>query len=159
GDPGTAETAAERLTERFPGLKVAGTACPPPGFEDDPEALEYLLTDLRTADPDIVYVALGFPKQERLIARFRKDLPGTWWIGVGISFSYLAGTVRRAPGWARRLGVEWVFRLFQEPGRLWRRYLLHGIPFGFRLLGHAVARRLDSPQSSHDTKPPSSQES
>jgi N-acetylglucosaminyldiphosphoundecaprenol N-acetyl-beta-D-mannosaminyltransferase len=96
---------------------------------------------LARAQPDIVYVALGCPRQERLIERIRPAAPNAWYLGVGISFSYLCGAVRRAPGWMRKSGLEWVFRLLQEPKRLGRRYLREDIPFALRLGAHAVRAR------------------
>ena len=142
GEPGTAEAAAEVLRQRHPSLHVAGTYCPPMGFEDDPEPMQAISMKLTQAQPDIVYVALGSPKQERLIARMRPLLPGAWWMGVGISFSFLCGDVKRAPRWMQRMGLEWVHRLLQEPRRLARRYLVDDLPFAVRLLGGAAVRRL-----------------
>lgn len=141
GDPGTAEAAAEELRRRDPALRIAGTICPPPGFDRDPAQIAALEQALRDARPDIVYVALGSPKQEQLIGRLRAALPGAWWLGIGISFSFLAGTVRRAPRWVQRLGLEWLHRLVQEPRRLARRYLLQGLPFAARLLAVSAGRR------------------
>ncbi len=141
GDPGTAEAAAGRLRERSPDLRVAGCACPAVGFEEDPLQLEALRLQLVRAAPDIVWVALGSPKQERLIEQLRAHLPRAWWLGVGISFSFVSGQVRRAPRWMQVLGLEWVHRLIQEPRRLARRYLLEGLPFAVRLLGAALRGR------------------
>jgi N-acetylglucosaminyldiphosphoundecaprenol N-acetyl-beta-D-mannosaminyltransferase len=142
GDPGTAERAAAVLRERCPGLRVAGTACPPPGFEHDPAQLAALRTALAQAAPDIVYVALGCPKQERLIEALHAMLPRAWWMGIGISFSFLAGAVRRAPPWLQDAGLEWLHRMVQEPRRLARRYLVDGIPFALYLLAAAMASRV-----------------
>jgi len=146
GDPGTAEAAAKVLIERYPGMKIAGTYCPKIGFDSDSAAMLELSRTLIDAAPDIVFVALGSPKQERLIDRLRTKLPTTWWLGVGISFSFLCGDVKRAPKWMRKTGLEWIHRLIQEPGRLAKRYLVHGIPFAARLLGGSmckgVARKL-----------------
>jgi N-acetylglucosaminyldiphosphoundecaprenol N-acetyl-beta-D-mannosaminyltransferase len=142
GEPGTAEAAATRLVESAPGLVIAGTRCPPFGFERDPAQLEELRAALAAARPDVVFVALGSPKQELLIARLRDALPGAWWIGVGISFCFVAGTVRRAPRWLQRLGLEWLHRLVQEPRRLWARYLWSGPPFVVRLFAGALRGRL-----------------
>lgn len=141
GDPGTAEAAARILVERNAGLVVRGTACPAPGFEKDESSLRALRTQLVDAQPDIVYVALGSPKQERLIAELRPILPRAWWLGVGISFSFVTGDVKRASPLVRRLGLEWLHRLVQEPRRLFKRYLVHGIPFALRLLGASLWSR------------------
>lgn len=142
GDPGTAEAAGEILTRINPGLRLAGCYCPMPGFEKRTGDLEAIRKNLLAAQPDIVYVALGSPKQELLIERFRKLLPSAWWIGVGISFSFLAGDLKRAPIWLQRIGGEWIFRLIQEPGRMSKRYLVQGIPFALALLGKAAFYRL-----------------
>lgn len=145
GDEGTAEAAAEVLQARCPGLRIAGTDCPAPGFEADPERMRQLVGQLTAAQPDIVYVALGSPKQERLIGELRGELPGAWWIGIGISFSFLSGDVRRAPPWMQRVGLEWLHRLAQEPRRLARRYLVDGLPFAARLLVESAWRRVRRP--------------
>jgi exopolysaccharide biosynthesis WecB/TagA/CpsF family protein len=142
GDPGTAHASAEVLRKRYPGVKIAGTSCPPLGFESDPRQMKDLAAAVTACKPDIVFVALGSPKQERLIARLRDRLPGTWWLGVGISFSFLCGNVKRAPYWMRVMGLEWAHRLFQEPIRLFRRYLLQGVPFAMKLLGTSAWRGL-----------------
>jgi N-acetylglucosaminyldiphosphoundecaprenol N-acetyl-beta-D-mannosaminyltransferase len=141
GDPGTAEAAGRILVQRNPGLVVRGTACPAPGFERDELALRALRTQLAEAQPDIVYVALGSPKQERLIVELRQLLPRAWWLGVGISFSFVTGDVKRASPLVRRLGLEWLHRLVQEPRRLFKRYLVHGIPFAVRLLWSSLWSR------------------
>src|SRR5688500_15081476 len=142
GAEGTAEAAARVLIERFPALKVAGAFCPPVGFEDDPKRMADIVASLATARPDIVYVALGSPKQEKLIARLRPVLPEAWWLGVGVSFSFLCGDVRRAPRWMQRTGLEWVHRLVQEPRRLFKRYVVSGMPFAAALLGRAALRAI-----------------
>ena len=141
GAPGTAEAAASVLQHRCSGLKVAGTYCPRVGFQNDPDQMAGIERRLCEARPDIIYVALGSPKQEWLISRLRDRLPGSWWLGVGISFSFLCGDVRRAPRWMQRTGLEWVHRLVQEPRRLAKRYLIQGIPFaGSLFVGAALVR-------------------
>jgi N-acetylglucosaminyldiphosphoundecaprenol N-acetyl-beta-D-mannosaminyltransferase len=144
GDPGTADAAAKVLRDRHPTLRVAGTYCPPRGFDRDPDAVEAIGSRVREARPDVVFVGLGFPKQEHLIERIRPAWPRAWYLGVGISFSYLCGAVYRAPGWMRTSGLEWVVRLVQEPRRLGRRYLRDGIPFGLRLASLAARARIAS---------------
>lgn len=147
GEPGTAEAAARVLGSLYPGLVVAETYCPPVGFERQPEEMEAIRSALVSSRPDLVFVALGSPKQEYLIQSLRSQLPETWWIGVGISFSFVCGQVRRAPKWVQRCGLEWVHRLIQEPRRLAKRYLLYGIPFAVRLLAHsALQKRVPPPQ-------------
>lgn len=142
GVPGTADGAAHVLASQSPGLRIAGTQCPPLGFESDAEEMARIRESLAAASPDVVFVALGSPKQEILINRIRSVLPRAWWVGVGISFSYLAGDVRRAPVWMRGCGLEWLHRVASEPRRLARRYLVEGIPFGIRVMSWALARRL-----------------
>lgn len=134
GNPGAAEAAAAELARRYPGLRVAGTECPPMGFESDATYMANLKTKLSAVAPDIVLVALGFPKQERLIAELRPCLARAWFLGIGVSFSFVSGEIRRAPRWMQAAGLEWLHRLVQEPGRLARRYLVHGLPFAARLL-------------------------
>lgn len=141
GNPGTAAAAAANLTAAAPGLRVVGTCCPPIGFEKDPAQLAALRQQLADSRADIVFVALGSPKQELFIHRFHGTLPNSWWIGVGISFSFVAGEVKRAPPWVRRVGLEWAHRLVQEPKRLWSRYLLHGPPCAIRLMAQSLWRR------------------
>jgi len=133
GEPGTADRAAEALSDRAPGLRVVGTHCPPFGYERSPEDLAAMRAALVAADPDFVYVGLPFPKASVLIADLRRALPRTWFLGLGISFSFVCGDVQRAPGWMQSLGLEWAHRLLQEPRRLARRYLLEGGPFALRL--------------------------
>lgn len=142
GEPGAAEEASRILRERYNGLLVAGTYCPPFGFESDEKQMELLREAVKDAQPDLVYVALGSPKQERLIRRIKDDLPQAWWLGIGISLSFVSGHVKRAPRWVQKVGLEWCHRLLQEPRRLARRYLIDGIPFAARLLMGAAWQRL-----------------
>jgi N-acetylglucosaminyldiphosphoundecaprenol N-acetyl-beta-D-mannosaminyltransferase len=142
GDPGTADEAARELCARFAGLRIAGTHCPAPGFESRPGDIEAIVASLMAARPDIVFVALGSPKQEMLIERLRDNLPRAWWLGVGISFSFVAGRVKRAPVWLRKIGCEWLHRMAQEPGRLAGRYLVDGLPFGAGLMARSAWRGL-----------------
>lgn len=148
GNPGTAEASSEELRSRHPGLRVAGTLCPPRGFDAREDELLALRRALVAAKPDIVFVGLGSPKQERLIASLlltvRPELEATWWIGVGVSFSFLAGEIDRAPNWMRRVGLEWLHRLAQEPARLARRYLIEDLPFFARLMAGSAWIRLRS---------------
>ncbi len=141
GNPGAAEGAAARLRTLHPEIRVVGVECPPFGFETDQGYLEGLREQLAQAAPDICFVGLGSPKQERLIRDLRERMPRTWFLGVGITLSFVAGEVRRAPVWMRRSGLEWLHRLIQEPGRLGRRYLVDGAPAACILLLGSVWER------------------
>jgi N-acetylglucosaminyldiphosphoundecaprenol N-acetyl-beta-D-mannosaminyltransferase len=142
GMPGTADGAAAVLQRLNPELRVAGTHCPPFGFEENAAEMDNIIAILSTAKPDIVFVALGSPKQEYLIQQIRGILPQAWWLGVGISFSFLCGEVRRAPRWLQKIGMEWLHRLFQDPKRLFHRYIVVGIPFGASMMSRALVRGL-----------------
>jgi N-acetylglucosaminyldiphosphoundecaprenol N-acetyl-beta-D-mannosaminyltransferase len=144
GAKGTAEQAAQVLKHQYPGVRIAGVYYPEFGFESDEAQVQKLIAHLKAANPDIVYVALGSPKQEWLIGQLRGYLPRAWWLGIGISFSFLSGHVKRAPQWMQRSGLEWLHRLCQEPRRLARRYLVHGVPFAASLFTSAIIRRLQS---------------
>jgi N-acetylglucosaminyldiphosphoundecaprenol N-acetyl-beta-D-mannosaminyltransferase len=142
GNPGVAQQAAQILEQNYPGLRVVGTCCPELGFDQDPDSMHQILQHLLETQPDMVYVALGSPKQEILISQFRSKLPRTWWMGVGISLSFIAGDIHRAPVLLQRLGLEWIHRMAQEPRRLTKRYLIDGIPFGLWLMASSAAERV-----------------
>lgn len=139
---GVAQEAKQALEKRYPGLNIVGTHCPEFGFEHDDEQIEMISEMLRSKSPDIVYVALGSPKQELLIQRMREVLPKAIWIGIGISLSFAIGDVQRAPVLIQKLGLEWVHRLCQEPKRLFRRYIIDGLPFAMILFTNALFARL-----------------
>ncbi|MGN6370714.1 MAG: WecB/TagA/CpsF family glycosyltransferase [Phycisphaerae bacterium] len=141
GDPGTAERAAQKFRDKFPTLRIAGLHCPNFGFEKDPAAITSIKQMISDRRPEIIFVALGSPKQEKLIAQLRDIAPAAWWIGVGISFSFVCGDVKRAPKWMQRLGLEWIHRLLQEPRRLARRYLVDDLPFVFKLFASSLRNR------------------
>ena len=126
----------------YPGLVVAGADAPPVGFDADPDAVAAVHARLAAAAPGIVYVGLGFPKQERLIARLAPSFPATWFIGCGAAIPFAAKALPRAPLWMQRTGLEWAFRLASEPRRLFRRYLVHDLPFAVRLLATSATDRL-----------------
>ena len=129
GNPGSAEKAAANMKGAFPQLKVAGCFCPEFGFESSMSNIQTIAQQLDATKPDIVFVGLGSPKQDVLINMLRLQFPKIWWLGVGVSFSFLADEMPRAPEWAKSNGLEWLYRLFAEPKRLFRRYLIEGIPF------------------------------
>jgi N-acetylglucosaminyldiphosphoundecaprenol N-acetyl-beta-D-mannosaminyltransferase len=147
GEPGVPERAAAELARRCPGLRVAGVDAPPVGFDRQTGELAAVRAKLEEARPDIVYVGLGFPKQERVIAALVPGLPAAWLIGCGAAIPFAAGTLPRAPRWMQQFGLEWAYRLASEPGRLFRRYLVDDLPFAVRLLiiSAMVRLRADSP--------------
>lgn len=141
GNPGSAAAAARALTQRHPRLHCAGCWCPEPGFEKDPGATKAIQERIAASKADILFVALGAPKQEDWIYRFARQTGVAFAIGIGISFSLVCGEQKRAPKWFQRHGFEWLWRLGIEPGRLWKRYLLEDMPF-IGLVGREWARTL-----------------
>jgi N-acetylglucosaminyldiphosphoundecaprenol N-acetyl-beta-D-mannosaminyltransferase len=135
GVEGASERAATRLSGE--GVRVAGWMCPPLGFERDTHQVEAISRALADARPDIVYVGLGFPKQERVIVMLRERFPSVWFIGCGGSIAFAAGDIDRAPTGLQRIGLEWVHRLAMEPKRLARRYLIDDLPYAIGLLVRA----------------------
>lgn len=132
--PGIAEAARRRLEDQHRGLKIVGTYCPPAGFERDEPENARIVEVVRRAQPDVLFAAFGTPKAEKWLFRLRAELQVPISMGVGSTFDYLAGRLKRAPMWMQRAGVEWTYRLFQEPRRLWKRYLLQDPPFVYRVL-------------------------
>ncbi|MEW6197167.1 MAG: WecB/TagA/CpsF family glycosyltransferase [Planctomycetota bacterium] len=129
GAPGAAAAARRVLVRRHPTLQVEGTYCPPMGFETDPLEQAKARAVVAAVRPQIVFVGLGSPKQERWIVENMHAYGPAVSIGVGISFSFVAGHVRRAPRWMQRCGLEWLHRVWQEPRRLAARYFLRGWSF------------------------------
>jgi N-acetylglucosaminyldiphosphoundecaprenol N-acetyl-beta-D-mannosaminyltransferase len=133
GLPGTVEQLGTALKTRYPHLEIAGVFAPPVGpLESEP--LPEMVERLNSADPQIVWVGLGSPKQDQWMALYRPALNAPLLIGVGAAFDFVAGTKRQAPIWMQRSGLEWLFRLIQEPGRLWKRYLLYNPRFVWGIL-------------------------
>jgi len=142
GMPGSAERAADRLTQRNPGLQIAGLACPPFGFDEDPEVLQALIREIAGWRPAVVFTGLSSPKGDLFNGLLADAIPAAWLLGVGAAIDMVAVRVRRAPTWAHRTGLEWLFRLAQEPGRLGRRYLIEDLPFACSLFARCVAQRV-----------------
>lgn len=138
GAPGVAAQLADELKRRFPGLAVAGTEAPPfrpltPAEDDEAVAR------INAAAPDLVFVGLGCPKQEHWMAAHRGRLQAPALLGVGAAFDFHTGRVPQAPRWMMRSGLEWLYRLAQEPRRLWHRYLVYNplfvVQIALELLG------------------------
>jgi N-acetylglucosaminyldiphosphoundecaprenol N-acetyl-beta-D-mannosaminyltransferase len=135
GAPGVADAFADRLRSIDPDVRIVG-CCSPPFRQLSAAENAELVDDINRAQPDIVWVGLGTPRQERWMSAHRDSLAAPVLVGVGAAFDFGAGTLRQAPRWMQKSGLEWLFRLAVEPKRLWRRYLLN-IP---RFLA-ALARR------------------
>ncbi len=138
--PGVAEALARTLEGHYAGLVTAGTYSPPfralTATEEDEIAAR-----INQARPDIVWVGLSTPAQEKWMARFRPRLEAPILAGVGAAFDYNTGRIKRAPGWMQRSGLEWLYRLIQEPSRLWKRYARNNPLFVYYLLCQWLGRR------------------
>jgi N-acetylglucosaminyldiphosphoundecaprenol N-acetyl-beta-D-mannosaminyltransferase len=126
GERGVAAEAAARLTARYPALIVAGTYEPPRASIEEMNNAE-ILARIEEARPDVLLVALGHPKQERWIDMNRDRLPVSVAIGVGCVLDLIAGRSHRAPRWMQKVGLEWAYRLAQEPRRLVGRYVTDAV--------------------------------
>jgi N-acetylglucosaminyldiphosphoundecaprenol N-acetyl-beta-D-mannosaminyltransferase len=132
GAPGVAEELQARLETRFPGVRVVGTYCPPFRALTTEEETD-LARRVRAARPDMMWIGLSTPKQERFMAEYLPKLDVTLMAGVGAAFDFHSGRVRQAPRWVQRSGFEWLYRLGTQPRRLARRYLVNNPRFLFQL--------------------------
>ena len=131
GAPGVAERLGEVLHRRF-GIRVAGAYSPPfrPLNTNEENAL---LENLHSLRPDVLWVGLSTPKQEKWMAEYRERAGVPVLVGVGAAFDFFTGRSRQAPVWMREHGLEWFFRLATEPKRLWRRYIIYGSQFAWNV--------------------------
>jgi N-acetylglucosaminyldiphosphoundecaprenol N-acetyl-beta-D-mannosaminyltransferase len=134
GAPGVAEQLRDNLTKRFPNLPVVGCYTPPfrPLNAEEEKQLQEMV---HAAQPDILWVGLSTPKQEKFMAEFLPRLDVTLMVGVGAAFDFHSGRVKQAPRWMQRTGLEWFHRLCQEPGRLAKRYLRNNPLFVIKIAG------------------------
>ena len=144
GKPGVPELLQKRLTERMPGLKIVGGFSPPfrPMTGREEQELQELIAGLK---PDIIWVGLSTPKQEKWMAAHLGRLETCIMIGVGAAFDFHAGLLREAPRFLHNTSLEWVFRLIMEPRRLWRRYLRNNPRFIFKVLKQFFKRPMKTP--------------
>ena len=132
GREGVADALKDALVSKFPGLQVVGTYTPP--FRPLNEAEELHLREMiERVKPHVLWVGLSTPKQERFMARYIDMLNVGLMVGVGAAFDLHTGNMKDAPGWMKRAGLQWLHRLVQEPGRLWKRYLINNPLFLFRM--------------------------
>ncbi len=128
GRPGVVEKLKEELTKKFPGLQIVGTYTPPFRRLTNDEEKD-LITQVQATRANVFWCGLGAPKQERFMAEYQDRLPVKLMIGVGAAFDILSGTTREAPEWVLNTGLTSIFRVWQEPRRLWRRYLFNNPRF------------------------------
>lgn len=136
--PGVAAKAKEVLEKRYPGVKIVGTYAPPVMPLDELLRDRESVRRVREARPDVLLVAFGAPKQEIWLDALRHELGVPVGIGVGAAFDFAAGIVKRAPAWVQNAGLEWLWRFFQEPKRLWRRYFLMDARFIYFILKEKI---------------------
>ena len=150
GGPGVPELLAERLKRRYPGLVVAGMYSPPFGAQTATDD-DLTVRRINATRPDIIWVGLSTPKQERWMHDHLGRVTAPVMIGVGAAFDFHAGLKAQAPRWMQRSGLEWSFRLATEPGRLWRRYLVNNPWFVWKVVRQALgSRRAVSPPAMED---------
>lgn len=149
GEPGLAEEASEKLKSDYPGLRIAGTYSPMVATEgeamlDSAEEDKEIVNKINQSGADILFIGLGNPKQEIWFERNKTSLNVPVSIGIGGSFSFITGAVSRAPVWMQKNGLEWIYRIFQDPGRLWKRYFKDSIKFGLCILFPIVLHKFGS---------------
>jgi N-acetylglucosaminyldiphosphoundecaprenol N-acetyl-beta-D-mannosaminyltransferase len=129
-EPGVPEQLAQFLRKECPGICIVGTYSPPflPATAEEDAAI---IEMINRATPDVLWVGLGTPKQEKWMHQHRSKVRVPVMVGVGAAFDMLSARKKQAPVWMRENGFEWLFRLLQEPRRLWKRYLLGGSRFAF----------------------------
>ncbi len=141
GAPGVAQRTAETLASRYSGLQIAGQYCPP--FRPlNAEERESIARNIEASGANVIWVCLGCPKQEQWISAMRDRLPGRVFLAVGQAFDIVAGRTQRAPEFLSKHGGEWLYRLVQEPRRLWKRYLVTNTLFIALLAREQLSRRV-----------------
>ncbi|HQQ63411.1 MAG TPA: WecB/TagA/CpsF family glycosyltransferase [Pseudomonadales bacterium] len=129
GKPGVASSAAAVLERRYPGLRVVGTYSPPFGFEQDESESDKIVGLCHDWKPDIVCLAFGAPKQELWASKYLAKLPPAPLLCFGAAIDFVAGEYQRAPLWMQKSGLEWLWRLSQDPVRMFKRYFLRDSMF------------------------------
>lgn len=143
--PGVAEKVANIVREKY-GVEVVGWDSPMVKLDGGDAQNDPIVAKIREKDPHLLFVALGSPKQEVWISQVAEKLGPTVAIGVGAGFDFIAGTAKRAPRWIARAGFEWLYRLVNEPKRLWRRYILNDSRFATILMRELWQRTGGKPE-------------
>jgi N-acetylglucosaminyldiphosphoundecaprenol N-acetyl-beta-D-mannosaminyltransferase len=134
------ELMIEKLTQKFPDIKIAGYLCPE--FMNADDLVQRYKDEIENINADIVWVSLGFPKQEMFIDKLCNEIDSPInYVGVGAVFEWVAGTKKKAPEWVANLGLEWALRLVQDPKRLYKRYLIDNTLFVLYFLRQAFFHR------------------
>jgi N-acetylglucosaminyldiphosphoundecaprenol N-acetyl-beta-D-mannosaminyltransferase len=133
---------ALNLRRRYPGVQIVGGYSPPFRALSEEER-EAVVAEINHARPDVVWVGIGVPKQEKWMAEMQERLDAPVLVGVGAAFDFHAGLVPQAPSWMQSAGLEWLYRLLQEPRRLWRRYLTYNPRFVFGFARQYLRHRRD----------------
>lgn len=155
GAPGVAEQLRQTLLAKYPGVRIVGRKCPPFRPLNHTEESE-LIDEVSRLQPDIIWVGLSTPKQERFMAEYLPRLATTLMIGVGAAFDFHTGRVKDSPTWVKQMGLQWLHRLAQDPRRLWRRYLLNNPPFAWNAILQVLGLKnfsldaVEEPDVAHD---------
>ena len=129
GRKGAADKAKEEIEKLYSGIQIVGTFCQPFGFEKDDIENQKVIDSIIAAKPDVLFVGLGSPKQEKWIDVNYVKINVPVCVGIGVTFEFFAGMVKRAPFWMQKVGLEWFWRFLMEPRRLWKRYFIDDLVF------------------------------
>jgi len=138
--PGVADLAKAKVEEMFPRIQIVGTSSPKVDIDGPKAVRDEIIRELRSAKPDVVLLALGAPKQEIFAAQLVEEVPAVF-LGIGATLDFIAGTVKRAKPWMSKMGLEWLYRLTQEPKRLFHRYVIRDSRYPAIVIRHAIRRK------------------
>lgn len=123
--PGVAQKCGEILEEKYPGIRIAGSYSPPFGFEKNKDEMEKIINMLRDSRADMLFVGMGSPKQDIFIYENKEQYQIPVSFSMGAALDFIAGNIKRAPRWMINIGLEWLYRVSQDPKRLWKRYFIN----------------------------------
>ncbi|MEA3305973.1 MAG: WecB/TagA/CpsF family glycosyltransferase [Candidatus Omnitrophota bacterium] len=141
GRPGSALKTAEVLKSKYPEIRIADVYSPPFGFEKAEGENRKIIKMIKDAKPDILFVGLGMPKQEKWISKYHGEYQAPVSTGIGAGFEFVSGVVKRAPVWMQKTGFEWLWRLMMEPRRLWKRYIIDDMKFFWLVFKQKIKQR------------------